>query len=60
MTMTSRHAYANTPSREELEELITSAWAHAESLYQRSEELAAEAERWEDRARTLEMELAQL
>lgn len=39
---------------------ITEAWAQAESLYEHSERLAAEAGRWEDRARTLEMELSNL
>lgn len=58
--MTNRWAYANVMTISEYEEAINEAWGQAESLYLRSEQLAAEAERWEDRARTLELELAEL
>lgn len=42
------------------EAAINEAYGQAEGLYEQSERLAAEAERWVDRARTLEMELANL
>lgn len=58
--MTSRFAYANTMTVADYQAAITEAWAQAESLYEHSERLAAEAGRWEDRARTLEMELSNL
>lgn len=56
--MTSRFAYANEyQSVEEYEAAIAEAWGQADGLSEQSERLAAEAERWEDRALTLEMEL---
>jgi predicted nuclease with TOPRIM domain len=56
-----RYAYANTPyTREEYQEAIVEAYAQAEGLYEHSERLHAEADRWWDRASTLEMELIAL
>lgn len=56
-----RFAYSNPPvSVAEYQEAIKEAYAQAESLYEHSERLHAEADRWWDRAATLEIELQSL
>jgi hypothetical protein len=54
-----RFSYDQMMTVEGYEEAIAEAYGQAEGLYERSERLAAEAERWEDRARVLEMELSE-
>jgi hypothetical protein len=59
--MTNRWAYSNPPETvEDYQAAINEAYGQAESLYEHSERLAAEAERWVDRGRTLEMEMMNL
>lgn len=41
------------------QEAIAEAWEQSESLFLQSDVLAEEASRWEDRARTLELELSE-
>ena len=56
--MTNRWAYANPPQTvEEYLSAISEAFSQAESLSEHSERLQAEADRWYDRALTLQMEL---
>jgi molecular chaperone GrpE (heat shock protein) len=58
LELTSRFAYAQSfATVEEYESAITEAYAQAEGLDERSERLRAEADRWYDRAYTLQMEL---
>lgn len=54
-----RFAFANPMTFDEYQEAIAEAWGQAEGLYLESDQLAEEAGRWEDRARTLEYELSQ-
>lgn len=53
-----RFSYANPLTFDDYQEAIAEAWGQAESLFMESDQLAEEASRWEDRARTLEYELA--
>lgn len=56
--MVNRFAYANPPvTAEDYQAAIEEAYTQAESLSEQSERLQAEADRWYDRAYTLELEL---